>query len=172
VVSHPRRDNLSVSRHRFHGDPARFEAIARFIDDRYGRSVTFVADVAGGQGMLTRILRKQYNYDAEVVDPRGWALRGVPVRQEAFTSDLAMFYDLVIGLHPDEALPAVVEAALHRPAVIVPCCNFFDQTHRLGRDDLLKAIERRLIRGRVHVERRTFDFRGPFNIALVTEPNA
>jgi hypothetical protein len=159
-----------VSRHRFHGDPARFGAVAHFIDDRYGSSVTFIADVAGGQGMLTRILRKQHNYDAEVVDPRGWALRGVPIRQEAFTSELATFYDLVIGLHPDEALPAVVEAALHRPAIIVPCCNFFDRTRRLGRDDLLEAIERRLTNERVRVQRQTLDFCGPFNIALVTDP--
>jgi hypothetical protein len=159
-----------VSRHRFHGDPARFEAVARFVDAQYARSVAFVADVAGGQGMLTRILRKQYNYDAEVVDPRGWTLRGVPVRQEMFSSELATFYDLVIGLHPDEALPAVVEAALHRPAIIVPCCNFFDTTRRLGRDDLLEAIERRLTDGRVRVQRHTLEFRGPFNIALVTDP--
>lgn len=159
-----------MSRHRFHGDSARFEVAAGFVADRYGSSVTFIADVAGGQGMLTRILRKHHNYDAEVVDPRGWALRGVPVRQEAFTSELATYYDLVIGLHPDEALPAVVEAALHRPAIIVPCCNFFDRTRRLGRDELLAAIERRLTSQRVHVQRQTLDFCGPFNVALVTEP--
>lgn len=134
--------------------------------------MTFVADVAGGQGMLTRILRKHYNYDAEVVDPRGWALRGVPVRQKAFTSELATFYDLVIGLHPDEALPAVVEAASKRSTIIVPCCNFLDRTRRLGRDDLLEAIERRLTDDGVHVERRTLEFRGPFNIALLTDLDA
>ena len=121
--------------------------------------------------MLTRILRKRFNYEAEVVDPRGWSLRGVPVRQEKFNSDLATYYDLVIGLHPDEALPAVVEAAFVRPAVIVPCCNFFDRTRRLGRDELLSAIERRLVDGRIPVERQTLDFEGPFNIALVTDPN-
>jgi len=87
-----------MSRHRFHGDADRFAAVARFVDERYGNSITFIADVAGGQGMLTRILRKRFNYDAEVVDPRGWSLRGVPVREEEFSSELATYYDLVIGV--------------------------------------------------------------------------
>ena len=159
-----------MTRHRFHGDPDRFEVTADFVAERYGSSVSYVADVAGGQGLLTRILRKQHNYDAEVVDPRGWTLRGVPARQEEFTPESATFYDLVIGLHPDEALPAVVEAALVRPAVIVPCCNFFDRSRRLGRDELLEAIDRRLTQDRVRVERQALEFSGPFNVALVTEP--
>lgn len=159
-----------MTRHRFHGDPDRFEATADFVAARYGSSVSYIADVAGGQGLLARILRKQHNYDAEVVDPRGWTLRGVPARQEVFTSESATFYDLVIGLHPDEALPEVVEAALLRPAVIVPCCNFFDRNRRLGRDDLLGAIETRLTVDGVQVDRQVLEFSGPFNIALVTEP--
>jgi len=70
----------STGRHRFHGDPERFAVVARFIHERYGSGVRYIADVAGGQGMLARILRKKYNYDCEVVDPRGWTLRGVPSR--------------------------------------------------------------------------------------------
>jgi hypothetical protein len=159
-----------MTRHRFHGDPDRFKVTADFVAERYGGSVSFIADVAGGQGLLTRILRKQHNYDAEVVDPRGWTLRGVPARQLEFTAESATFYDLVVGLHPDEALPAVVEAALLRPAIIVPCCNFFDRAQRLGRDELLEAIERRLTKARVRVDREALGFGGPFNIALVTEP--
>ena len=50
-------------RHRFHGDAKRFEVVAAFIYDRYGRGIQHIADVAGGQGMLCRILRKKYNYD-------------------------------------------------------------------------------------------------------------
>ena len=30
------------------------------------------ADVAGGQGLLTRILNKKFHYHSEVIDPRGW----------------------------------------------------------------------------------------------------
>ena len=62
-----------------------------------------------------RILRKRYNYECEVIDPRGWTLNGVPARQEYFDSEMASFYDLVIGLHPDQALPSVVEAGATVP---------------------------------------------------------
>jgi hypothetical protein len=160
-----------VSRHRFHGDEARFGVVADFVADSFGQSVKYIADVAGGQGMLARLLRKRFNYEVEVIDPRGWSLKGVPVRPEEFSPDLASFYDLVIGLHPDQALPAVVAAATIRPTVIVPCCNFFDRTQRLGRADLLAAIERHLAEVQVKTVRHALAFDSPFNIALVTEPN-
>ena len=95
-----------MTRHRFHGDPARFEVVARFIADRFP-DARYVADVAGGQGMLTRILRKRFGFEAEVVDPRGWALKGVPARAELYTPAMADYYDLVVGLHPDQALAKV-----------------------------------------------------------------
>ena len=43
-----------MARHRFHGDPKRFDALAAFIYDRWGTDVQYIADVAGGQGMLSR----------------------------------------------------------------------------------------------------------------------
>ena len=73
-----------MARHRFHGDPRRFDVLAAFVNDRWGTGVHYIADVAGGQGMLSRILRKKYNYDSEVVDPRGYVLKGVPNRAEEF----------------------------------------------------------------------------------------
>ena len=91
------------TRHRFHGDPKRFETLAAFIDDRYGKTIRYIADVAGGQGMLSRILRKKYNYDAEVVDPRGHTLKGVPNQAVELDASFADYYDLIVGLHPDEA---------------------------------------------------------------------
>lgn len=51
-----------MTRHRFHGDPARFDVLAEYVYQRYGHSVHYIADVAGRQGMLTRILNKKYNY--------------------------------------------------------------------------------------------------------------
>src|SRR5438309_1265876 len=112
-----------VTRHRFHGDPERFDVVASFVADRYGRTVRHIADVAGGQGMLARVLTKKHGYRVEVVDPRGWTLRGVASQTETFAPDDASFYDLIIGLHPDEATRAVVHAAIVRPVVVVPCCN-------------------------------------------------
>jgi len=48
-------------RHKFHGDPKRLEVVADFIFETFGRNVKYIADVAGGQGMLTRILNKKYS---------------------------------------------------------------------------------------------------------------
>lgn len=160
-----------MSRHRFHGDPTRFAAVASLVDDRYGKAVHHIADVAGGQGMLCRLLRKKYNYDCEVVDGRGWTLKGVPSRSEDFSPSMADHYDLVIGLHPDEATRAVAGAALVRPTIVVPCCNFWSD-ERLGRDELLAAIEEYYHQHRVSFERVQLPFKGPKNIAIVSEPAA
>lgn len=156
-------------RHRFHGDPRRFEVVAEFIYDRYGSTVQYIADVAGGQGMLCRILRKKYNYDCEVIDPRGWTLTGVPNRAVELDPSLAEYYDLIVGLHPDEATRAVAEAALVRPAIVIPCCNFWSE-EKLGRDELVEAIEGYYRTHSVKFERVIFKFRGPKNIGIVSEP--
>jgi hypothetical protein len=153
---------------RFHGDPDRFEVVAAFVAAEFGRSVRYVADVAGGQGQLARELRKRHGYEVEVVDPRPHRLRGVTGAAEAFTTDRASYYDLVIGLHPDEATRAVVESAIVRPVVIVPCCNFWDRDQRLGRAALLAAIEDWLGEHGVAHRREQLAFGGPMNIAIVT----
>lgn len=155
--------------HRFHGAPERFEVLAEYINARYGNRVTYIADVAGGQGMLARILNKKYNYACEVIDPRGWTLKGVPGRQEVFSPDLSPFYDLIVGLHPDEATRAVAEAALLRPAILIPCCNFWSE-EKLGRDELIDAIAGYYEQHGVRYERVTFQFSGPKNIGLVSQP--
>ena len=153
---------------RFHGDERRFEVTADFIKARFPRART-AADVAGGQGMLARRLRKRHNIDCDVVDPRGWVLRGVPSRAEKYRADMAGYYDVIVGLHPDDALREVVNSARVRPVVVVPCCNFWLPDIKLGRDELLDAIEKH------HAaygpcERVVLDFRGPHNRALVLRP--
>jgi len=155
--------------HRFHGSPERFDIVAAFINERYGNNVRYIADVAGGQGMLARILRKQYNYEAEVIDPRGWTLKNVPNRAEEFNRSMASYYDLIIGLHPDEATRAVVEAVLIRPAIVIPCCNFWAE-EKLGRDELVESITDYYRANNVKFERVVFPFKGPQNIGLVSEP--
>ena len=153
---------------RFHGDPARFEVVAAFVAAEFGHDVRYVADVAGGQGQLARELQKRHGYEVEVVDPRPHRLRGVPGAAEAFTADRASYYDLVVGLHPDEATRAVVESAIVRPIVIVPCCNFWDRDRKLGREALLYAIERWLEEHGIASRREQLAFDGPMNIAIVT----
>ncbi len=158
-----------MSRHRFHGDPARFEVVAAYVAKRFP-TAKYVADVAGGQGMLARLLRKRYGMEGEVVDPRGWTLKGVPGRAEEYSAGMADFYDLVVGLHPDEALREVVGSGVTRPALVVPCCNFWDRSQKLGQAELLAAVaaHHRGLGGACESVR--LDFRGPKNLALVLEP--
>jgi hypothetical protein len=160
-----------MARHRFHGDPARFEVVARFIADRFP-GARYVADVAGGQGMLTRILRKRFGLEAEVIDPRGWALKGVPARAELYTPEMADYYDLVVGLHPDQALRSVVESAGNVAVLVVPCCNFWVRDRRLARDELIHEIsEFHHSLGGIS-ERVALEFSGPANQGLILRPGA
>jgi hypothetical protein len=158
-----------MARHRFHGDPARFEVVAGFVASHFPEA-RYVADVAGGQGMLTRILRKRFGYEAEVIDPRGWALRGVPARAELFTPAMADYYDLIVGLHPDEALRSVVEAAGRVAVLVVPCCNFWTRDSRLGRDELIDQISGFHESAGGLAERVTLAFSGPANHGLILRP--
>ena len=151
-----------------HGDETRFEIIAEYIYQRFGNDIKYIADVAGGQGLLSRILNKKYNYQAEVIDPRGYALKGVPAKQIKYSSDMAKYYDLIIGLHPDEATRAVAESALYRPILLVPCCNEWDKTKKLGSHELVQAIVEYLNTKNIPNEIVPFEFKGPKNIGIVT----
>ncbi len=96
-----------MSRHRFHGDPARFEVVAAFIADRFP-DARYVADVAGGQGMLTRILRKRF-------------VKGVPVRAEHFVpsmAEIAEFHDSLGGSSEQVALD--FKGPKNRALVLLP----------------------------------------------------
>ena len=157
------------SQHRFHGGTDRFDVVASFVADYFGNSIQYIADVAGGQGMLSRILNKKYNYESEVIDPREHGLRGVPRQTAEYDAHMAGFYDLIIGLHPDEATRPVAESALIRPVLVVPCCNFW-AAEKLGRDELVNAIADYYDQHDVDYERITLPFKGPKNIGLLSYP--
>jgi hypothetical protein len=157
------------TQYRFHGAQDRFEVTAEFIGQYFGPSVRYIADVAGGKGILSKLLRKRYNYVAEVVDPRGWRIKGVPGREEEFAPEMASYYDLIVGLHPDEATRAVAGAATARPTLLVPCCNFWS-TEKLGRDELVEAIEAYYHESGVDFERIQLPFKGPKNVGILSTP--
>ena len=158
-----------MTRHRFHGASERFDVVADFVADRFPQ-VRYAADVGGGQGMLARILRKRHGIECEVIDPRGWTLKGVPGRPEPYRADMADFYDLVIGLHPDEALRDVVQSASVRPVLVIPCCNFWTTEERLGRDQLTAAIRGYHLAAGGAAETVSLGFSGPKNQGLVLTP--
>ena len=150
------------------GDERRFEVLAEYIYSHFGRDVKYIADVAGGQGLLSRILNKKYNYESEVIDPRGYVLKGVASIQSEYSPDMAKFYDLIVGLHPDEATRAVVESAVHRPILLVPCCNEWDKDQKLGSRELIQSILDYLDNEGIANETVLFDFKKPKNVGIVT----
>lgn len=74
---------------RRHGDDSRFEILAAFLCEYFGNNVKYIADIAGGQGILSRLLAKRYNYEPEAVNPRHYTLRGVSHRKALHTPDMA-----------------------------------------------------------------------------------
>jgi len=151
------------------GDEKRFEAVADFIYDYYGSSVKYIADVAGGQGLLSRLLNKKYNYESEVIDPRGYVLKGVPGRACGYAANMAGYYDLIVGLHPDEAVRPVVESAIIKPVLVIPCCNYWDRNIKLGAKELILSIETYMIEKNIDYKKIIFDFKGPKNIGFATK---
>lgn len=85
---------------------------------------------------------------------------------------MADYYDVVVGLHPDEALREVVASARLRPTVVVPCCNFWTRERRPSRDELVDEVAAAHEANNGRAERVTFDFRGPKNEGLVLLPPA
>lgn len=150
------------------GSEERFEEIAQFIYNRFGNSIKYIADVAGGQGILSRILSKKYNYDVEVIDPRHYQIVGVKNRECYYNSDMAGYYDLIVGLHPDGAIRDVVESAKIRPVLVVPCCNFWDRTKKLGTKEMIIEISKWLDDNKIKYEIINFKFKGPKNIGILT----
>jgi len=122
------------------GDTKRFESTAFLVEDHFYGKVKHVADVAGGQGLLSRILNKKYNMNSVVIDPRGNTLTGLENVKDLFSSDMADYYDLVIGLHPDSALKPVVESSLKTNTICIPCCNFWSE-EKIGLKDMTDSIE-------------------------------
>lgn len=153
-----------------HGAEGRFEEVAEFIYNIFGRDIKYIADVAGGQGMLSKLLSKKYNYCSEVIDPRGYVLKGVENRQCEYTPDMAGYYDLIVGLHPDQATRPVVESAFTTPVLVVPCCNYWDRTRKLGTKALVEEIDKYLNENRLPHELVTFGFQGPKNIGILARP--
>ena len=161
---------MSRRQHQLYGDPRRFEVVADFIDERFSGQVRYIADIAGGKGVLTRLLSKKKNFECELIDPRRTVLKGILHRAEKFRVEIAEYYDLLVGLHPDGALRELGEAALIRPVVMIPCCNFWDDQRR-GQSELLEAIEDFYRQHSVKFERVVLGFKGPKNIAIVSEPS-
>ena len=118
---------------------------------------------------MSRLLNKKYNYESEVIDPRHYVLVGVEHREMMYSAEMASYYDLIVGLHPDAATRPIVESALVRPVVIVPCCNYWDRSRKLNTIAIADEIEEFYKNNKVQYERLKLDMKYP-NICLVSYP--
>lgn len=130
------------------GDSRRFEVTAKFIARNF--NPCSVADVAGGRGSLSKELVK-YGFECTVIDPRHNQMPGLKAMHRKFDHSLARKFDLVVGLHPDEATEELcVVAASGVRTVIVPCCNMWRGIENHGSGSLANTI--RLYLGKHNVD--------------------
>ena len=103
-----------------------------------------------------------------MIDPREYQVKGAANRQGEYSREMADYYDLIIGLHPDEATREVVESAHKKPVLIIPCCNFWDRTRKLGSKELVAEICTYLDDNNIKYEMIKFEFKGPKNVGILT----
>lgn len=111
------------------GDRRRFEEAAKFIQRNYKRGLN-ILDVAGGSGELSKLL-STLGYHMTIVDPKLTIAKNdclkhsITTIRKLFTMNFDISeYDLVVGLHPDEATEIIIKlcASFQKPFVVVPCC--------------------------------------------------
>ncbi len=124
----------------------RFQLLADFVATSFDVSMR-VADVGGGKGLLTYLLR-QRGFSAWVIEPEFQHLPDkyknlntgkrvkipqdeiVPRISEAFEVEHAKDFDLLIGLHAHGSNLKMLEAAAcyQIPCVVMPCCVIGEPT--------------------------------------------
>jgi hypothetical protein len=125
------------------GDRRRFEVVADFVARNF--PPCRMLDVAGGTEQLSQKL-SQRGFDCTVIDPRRIKrLQGRRIERvrACFTPQMAVGYDLVVGLHPDGATQNIARCAVDGwPVVIVPCCNLWPTSSPFWCSDVSEAIRR------------------------------
>ncbi len=108
------------------GDSKRFALLAEYIARNFHSSkYKHVADIAGGKGQLQQELRR-LGYEVTTFDKRHKHIKSnkIQYKFKYFSSAIKEEFDLLIGLHPDDATDIIIDEAIKReiPFVVVPCC--------------------------------------------------
>lgn len=107
------------------GDSHRFSKFVDLIAYQFPNRDIRIADVASGNGGLQQELRqrKYTNIISWDKRKRNAKNRGI-YKYGYFTKDCKEKYDLVIGMHPDEATDHIIMFCVKNkvPFVICPCC--------------------------------------------------
>ena len=109
------------------GDSRRFDLFSKVIERNFPpKQYPYVADVAGGKGYLQTALRES-GYNVTTFDKRK-GKRNRPGRFQYqyryFDEKIKDEFDLLVGMHPDEATDVIIVEAAKRnvPFVVCPCC--------------------------------------------------
>lgn len=108
------------------GDSRRFDLFAKLISKQFPNKNIRIADVAGGKGYLSLALKEQGYKNVEIFEPkkRKEQVKKVKRTYRMFKEDLAKGFDLIVGMHPDEATDVIINAAGKNsiPFAVCPCC--------------------------------------------------
>jgi hypothetical protein len=107
------------------GDPKRFRLTSELIEQRFPDRQARIADVAGGKGQLQSFLRQAGYRNVLSIDRRNrYAKSRKGYRFGLFSFETLERFDLVVGLHADDATDHVVlyGRRWNVPWIVVPCC--------------------------------------------------
>lgn len=124
------------------GDPKRFDVFGKHIAKELPLNKVKIADVAGGKGYLRLSLNEKGFSNVETWDQRSKHIKGNQ-RHSLFSYEKAPEYDVVVGMHPDEATDHLILYAgiRRRIAIICPCCIKPNATAYWGRHNYSSWLE-------------------------------
>jgi len=109
------------------GDPRRFDLFARLIKSIFSPTIyPLIADIAGGKGHLQTALR-EHGFKPTTFDKRAYR-KDRPgrfnYRYRYFDDKINETFNLLVGMHPDEATDVIITQAAKRsiPFAVCPCC--------------------------------------------------
>jgi len=109
------------------GDSRRFDLFAKVVANNFPPAkFRKVADVAGGKGYLGIALRERGYGQVTLFDKRRQHVRvkGIDFRYQYFGPGIKDDFDILVGMHPDEATDVIITEAARRkiPFAVCPCC--------------------------------------------------
>lgn len=106
------------------GDPRRFQVMADAVEERWPDRQLRIADVAAGKGYLRAALYERGYRNVVCFDKRPNRAHRKHYRYQFFGVHNRAEFDLVLGMHPDEATDVIMAWGIqHRvPFMVVPCC--------------------------------------------------
>lgn len=108
------------------GDPRRFHMMAEAVAEIWPDQNIRYADIAAGKGYLRSALYQLGYQNGICFDKRPNKAGRKHYQYRYFDRHVRNEFDLLLGMHPDEATDIIITEAARRqiPFVIVPCCAY------------------------------------------------